>query len=541
MGLPARLASLWPAWRSEWLVYQDDALVALDKPAWLGTDAGAYAAPSAAGADLRARLLAELAERDAAPAPGLGPAWQLDSAASGLVLFGRHRAAARALAEQLRSGRLERTYLAAVGGAGRTEARSDVGQRVVAQQGSRRLVEILARGPAQPVRRWLAAQGTPAGADADGGGPPAPRLMLHLCSVALDLPGSGARRVLAAPAPACFDEWLRCGFPSPLGDDRALAAALREAGARRQPIGWRPDTDAFRLVSDAGDGLPGVTIDRYGEFLVVALRTEQAIAAKERILDAADALGAAGVYLKLPARGASQLTASETARLCPSRAVRGRDAPDPLRIRESGLSLEVRLGAGLSTGIFLDQRDNRLRVRELAQGARVLNLFGYTGGFTVAAAAGGAANSVTIDTSAVALAQARRNLRATGADLARHALVRADVLPWLRRTAPRDERFDLVVLDPPTYSTTGRSRFRAHEGYGPLAALALRCLVAGGKLLACTNDRALGRQKLRTILCAAAREAGWGEARLEALPDPLDHAAAPGGECHMTSMLVTVG
>jgi 23S rRNA (cytosine1962-C5)-methyltransferase len=170
----------------------------------------------------------------------------------------------------------------------------------------------------------------------------------------------------------------------------------------------------------------------------------------------------------------------------------------------------------------------------------VLNLFAYTGAFTVAAVSGGARSSVTVDVSPGVCAWARKNLAAVGADAARHEVVEADVLPWLERVAPRGELFDLALLDPPSFATTKQSRFSAGSDYRHVAALTLRALAPGGRLLACTNHRGIPRAKLRRFLHEAARDAGREVVQMKDLPDPEDYPPAPGHEPHLKSVLVTL-
>jgi len=170
----------------------------------------------------------------------------------------------------------------------------------------------------------------------------------------------------------------------------------------------------------------------------------------------------------------------------------------------------------------------------------VLNLFAYTGAFTVAAAAGGARATVTVDVARAALAWARRNLDAIGADPAAHVVVEADVFPWLKAAARAGERFDLILLDPPSFATTKKSRFSAESDYAELAALALGVLAPGGRLLACTNHRGISRARLRRRLHEAARDAGCEVAQMKDLPDPVDFPPEPGAEPHLKSVLVTV-
>lgn len=205
------------------------------------------------------------------------------------------------------------------------------------------------------------------------------------------------------------------------------------------------------------------------------------------------------------------------------------------------MPLHVRLGDGLSTGLFLDQRDNRRRVRALATGKTVANLFSYTCAFTLAAALGGAASTVSVDASVSALERGRENLARAGVlEDGRHTLVVSDVFTWLSRAAHRRERFDLVILDPPSYSTTRRGRFVAAEDYGALATSALAVLAPEGRLLACTNHRGISRTRFRRILRDALGGSGRKATQMKDLAEPADFPAGPGGEGHMKSVLVTV-
>lgn len=317
---------------------------------------------------------------------------------------------------------------------------------------------------------------------------------------------------------------------------RQLAQALRQAADRREPLAGDTSTTAYRLVHSAADGLPGVTVDRYDEYLVVSL-VEPALQAREEILDAVGELGGRGVYLKLPPKQASRVVDPRRDDLAPAHAVRGDDAPDPLVVLEQGLGFEVRLGHGLATGIFLDQRHNRQRVRQLASGAQVLNLFGYTGGFTVAAIAGGARQTVTVDISRPALDWAARNLERLGPAAGEHRLLREDAQRWLARAARRNERFDLVILDPPSFATTKRSRFSALKDYRALAAAALGATAVSGRLLACTNHRGISAAKLRRDVEQAAEDAGRRLGRVRRLELGIDYPAERGAAPHPKSLL----
>jgi 23S rRNA (cytosine1962-C5)-methyltransferase len=220
--------------------------------------------------------------------------------------------------------------------------------------------------------------------------------------------------------------------------------------------------------------------------------------------------------------------------------VRGEAALAELAILEEGVPLVVRLGDGLSTGLFLDQRANRRRVREMARGKRVANLFAYTCAFTVAAALGGASRTVSVDASAVALERGRANLAHAGVEGGDHAFVAEDAFGWLARAARRGERFDVVILDPPSYSTTKRGRFVADSDYPELAASALSLLAPHGRLLACTNHRGISPGRFRRMLFDAARLAKRDVAQVKDLAEPPDYPAAPGGDPHMKSALLTL-
>jgi 23S rRNA (cytosine1962-C5)-methyltransferase len=247
------------------------------------------------------------------------------------------------------------------------------------------------------------------------------------------------------------------------------------------------------------------------------------------------------VYLKVRPKQASVVSEGERAARTPKTAVRGAGAPEELLVRENGLGFFVRLGDGLQTGLFLDQRDNRERVRALAGGMRVLNLFGYTGAFTVAAAAGGASSTVTVDVSAGVLARARQNLELLGLPSKDHLFLDVDALVWLKGAAKRGEEYDLIIVDPPSFATTKTSTFSAKDDLRTVLSLALRVTAKGGRLLASTNHRGISRARLRRALHEAARDAGRDLWQVKDLPGTVDFPPEPGFETAMKSVLVTAG
>jgi 23S rRNA (cytosine1962-C5)-methyltransferase len=262
---------------------------------------------------------------------------------------------------------------------------------------------------------------------------------------------------------------------------------------------------------------------------------------RDRLLDKLGELGFDGVYLKLRPKQANVLVDTRRADVAPSEPVRGQPAAAELSVLEEGVPFLIRLGDGLSTGLFLDQRGNRRRIRALAAGRTVANLFAYTCAFTVVAALGGAGRTVSVDVSPSALERGRANLAHAGvAAPADHAFVAEDAFAWLAKAARRGERFDIVILDPPSYSTTRRTRFVAQSDYGSLAAAALGILAPGGQLLACTNHRGISVARFRRILFDACRASGRVAQQVKALPSPSDFPAPVGEEPYMKSALVTL-
>jgi 23S rRNA (cytosine1962-C5)-methyltransferase len=170
----------------------------------------------------------------------------------------------------------------------------------------------------------------------------------------------------------------------------------------------------------------------------------------------------------------------------------------------------------------------------------VLNLFAYTCGFTVAAAAGGARSTVSVDASKGALAWGRANLEENGLASPAHSFIDDDVFEWLKLAGKRGERFDLVVLDPPSYATTKTSRFSASDDYADLVARVLALIAPGGRLLACTNHRATSVRQFRKRMHEASRLAARPAVQVKDLPAPTDFPAPLGSDPHLKTLMITV-
>jgi 23S rRNA (cytosine1962-C5)-methyltransferase len=303
----------------------------------------------------------------------------------------------------------------------------------------------------------------------------------------------------------------------------ARALALRA----RLPI----ESDGVRLVHGEADGLPGLIVDRYGEVLSAQFLS----AGMERWRDAlADLLLAATGCTRLYERSDSGVRALEG--LEPRAGWLRGDGPTDLVIREHGWRLHLDVAQGHKTGFYLDQRDNRALfarwVRHFGL-QRVLNCYCYTGGFSVAALAGGAQHVVSVDSSAPALDKARANVALNGFDAARHEALDADVNAFLRQQLQAGASFDAIVLDPPKFAPTASHAERAARAYKDINRLALKLLAPGGLLLTFSCSGGVGAELFHKIVAGAAADAGVDGAllqRLEGAPDHPTTLVFPEGE-----------
>ncbi|MCX7960497.1 MAG: class I SAM-dependent methyltransferase [Burkholderiales bacterium] len=312
--------------------------------------------------------------------------------------------------------------------------------------------------------------------------------------------------------------------------DRAFFAARIGAALRlREALPAARHTNALRLVYAESDGLPGLVVDRYADVLVAQFLSAGAERWRAEILDALEqASGCAAIYERSDAEvraleglapRAGFVRGSREARRCP--------------IVEYGLQFRVDVAEGQKTGFFLDQRENRQRIRALAAGREVLDAFCYTGGFALAALAGGARRVLAVDSSAAALEVARENLAANALDAARIAFERADVFAFLRQLRDRGARFDLVILDPPKFAPTAAQAKAAARAYKDINLLALKLLAPGGLLATFSCSGAIAPPLFQSIVAGAARDAGVQAKILERFGAGADHPVAlefPEGE-----------
>lgn len=443
------------------ILFCDDHLLAVNKPSGINTHRPDRFAPDG--------VYEWLARRHGA----LSVIQRLDKETSGVLLFARTRAASQSLARQFESHRVQKEYLLLTACRPTRQKFSARSSNAVTEfewlgrHGKRFL--LCARpltGKTHQIRRHAAEHGFPILGDTQYGGEPASRLMLHAHRLRFEHPKTGEPLTLEASVPAAFE------------NDDALTAA-REF---RELI-FGAETNAFRLIAGAADGFADVIVDSYDGRLLVQWQTESVDSALY------DRLGPV-IYEQLCTKQ------KRTAPRCVRGATETRFA-----VRENGLTFLVGFGEGLSTGLFLDQRENRWRLLQSdLRGKSVLNTFAYTCAFSVAAAKAGAATT-SVDLSRHYLEWGRENFRANDLPLDDHEFLAGDVFEWFQRFAKRGRRWDVVILDPPTFSTTKRGRrFQAERDYGALAAQAAALVAPGGWLFCSTNQRTISPEQFEATI-----------------------------------------
>ncbi|MFO1475655.1 MAG: class I SAM-dependent rRNA methyltransferase [Verrucomicrobiota bacterium] len=297
----------------------------------------------------------------------------------------------------------------------------------------------------------------------------------------------------------------------PLEINRAFWAARLEAAIERRAGLFDARTTGYRLINGESDGWPGLVLDRYGDTLALKIYTAAWLPRLDEVADLIQSkLSPQRLVLRLSRN--IQPAARKQFRLEDGSVLRGFPIKETVTFLENGLHFEADVARGQKTGFFLDQRDNRRRVETLSENRRVLNAFSFSGGFSLYAARGGAVSVTNLDISAHALDAARRNLALNSQfgspiDRCLHEFVQADALEWLH--AERRRRFDLVILDPPSFAKKENERAEALQAYERLVSLGRALLGPGGLVLACSCSAHVNTQEFFTAARrGAARNAG---------------------------------
>ncbi|EYH63587.1 23S rRNA m(5)C1962 methyltransferase, partial [Salmonella enterica subsp. enterica serovar Heidelberg str. N418] len=279
-------------------------------------------------------------------------------------------------------------------------------------------------------------------------------------------------------------KWLARGAWSPASQIRArvwtfdkaesidiafFTRRLRQAQQWRDWLAKKDGLDSYRLIAGESDGLPGVTIDRFGHFLVLQLLSAGAEYQRAALISALQTC-----YPDCAIYDRSDVAVRKKEGMALTQGpVTGELPPALLPIEEHGMKLLVDIQGGHKTGYYLDQRDSRLATRRYVENQRVLNCFSYTGGFAVSALMGGCRQVVSVDTSQDALDIARQNVELNQLDLSKAEFVRDDVFKLLRAYREHGEKFDVIIMDPPKFVENKSQLMGACRGYKDINMLAI--------------------------------------------------------------------
>jgi 23S rRNA (cytosine1962-C5)-methyltransferase len=331
---------------------------------------------------------------------------------------------------------------------------------------------------------------------------------------------------------------LHAGAPTMI-DGAFWRSTLAAAHERRH--GLEPETTGYRLVNGENDGFGGLVVDRYAAVLVVKVYSSAWLAHLPAIVDALTELpGVDAVVLRL----ARNVASAETFGLSDGRVLRG-EVADPVLFVEHGLGFEAATRTGQKTGHFLDQRDNRRLLRRYTAGTDVLDVFSCTGGFSLPAAAGGARSVHSVDAAAGALATGRRNLALNGhlpeVGACRHDSTTGDAFEVLGRLAHDGVRFDVVVIDPPSFAARRSSVDRALHAYGRLTDLGLAVVRPGGLLLQASCSSRIDEATFVELVRRRAAAARVGLDELHRTGHPVDHPVGFPEGAYLKALFARVG
>ena len=280
-------------------------------------------------------------------------------------------------------------------------------------------------------------------------------------------------------------------------DAQWMRDTLTDALALRQEL-LPEGTNGYRLVHGENDGLPGIRVDWWSHYAVVSMESPALATLLPRLIEGlAEATDPRGIYV-CKRFGDRQVKPGDKLTI-PVGLALGKAAPGLVRVQERGLVMDVDVADGPDVGLYTDMRDLRAWLEVHWGAKRVLNTFAYTGAFSVASAMGGASEVVTVDLSASAIERAESNFRANGLSPEDHTFVVADVWKVMDRLRRKGERFDRVILDPPSYARGGTGGFQTQKDYPRLIAAACRVLHHGGWLVVASNHGAISPHQFRGL------------------------------------------
>ncbi len=305
-------------------------------------------------------------------------------------------------------------------------------------------------------------------------------------------------------------------------DGKYFLRKVAEAKDLRQSFPDLSDCTACRMVHGESDGLPGLIVDRYADWLVVQILASGVERWRTEIVNALmEVLPDLGMYERsdVDVRTLEGLPLRKGLIL-------GQEPPPQVKIEENRLSYWVDIRSGHKTGFYLDQRANRRQIRQLSTGKDVLDCFCYTGGFSVAALSGGAKSVAAVDVSPDVLQIAGENIRLNNLPQERAELIDGDVFQVLRGYRDAGKSYDLIILDPPKFASSASQVERAARGYKDINLLALKLLRPGGMLATFSCSGNINTELFQKIVAGAALDAKADIQILERLHQPPDHPVA---------------
>lgn len=298
------------------------------------------------------------------------------------------------------------------------------------------------------------------------------------------------------------------------------------------------ENDTVRLIFAEADFLPGLIADKYADFISIQVHAAGVERVKHIIVDElVQQLSPKGIYER------SDLKSREYEGLPNTNGLRwGVMPPTFVDVIENGIHYKVNIIDGQKSGFYCDQRENRFLVAQYAKGKRVLDCFCYSGGFTLNAFRAGAQEIVSVDSSALAVETLKNNVLHNGFDSSKHSAVQSDVNKYLRHLAEQEEKFDIIILDPPKYAPSRSTLERASRAYKELNRRGLLLLESGGLLATFSCSGAMDIETFKQVIAWAALDAGKEIQFIRQFTQPEDHpvrASFPEGE-YLKGLLVRV-
>ncbi|WP_342506930.1 class I SAM-dependent rRNA methyltransferase [Sporosarcina sp. FSL K6-2383] len=278
---------------------------------------------------------------------------------------------------------------------------------------------------------------------------------------------------------------------------------IAKALERREALFADPDTTAFRVFNGEGDGVGGLSIDFFDGYYMVSWYSQGIYSLKHHVYSVLDKIVEyKGIYEKKRFDTKGEYIEQDDF-------VRGEQGDFPIIVKENGMNFAVNLNDGAMTGIFLDQRDMRQAIRDkYAQDKNVLNTFSYTGAFSVAAALGGAMKTTSVDLAKRSLAKTIEQFSVNGIDYEQQDIKVMDVFEYFRYAKRKELKFDLVILDPPSFARTKKYSFSTAKDYPALLKDAIAITEKNGVIVASTNNASFGMKKFKTFIEEAFKDAG---------------------------------